>query len=111
MESPTMRKLLLVLACLLLLSGIAAAVEVTLVRFDADEKAMTVKEGEALKVYRITDATKFYGVDPEGKAREMTYDDAVKGLGSSKAAGRLKFTVTAKDDEIVEAKFAAKKRK
>lgn len=106
-----MRKLLLVLACSLLLSGIAAAVEVTLVSFDTEEKLVTVKEGEAEKVYRITAATKFYGVDPEGKAREMTYDDAVKGLGSSKAAGRLKFNVTVKDDEIVDAKFAAKKRK
>jgi hypothetical protein len=106
-----MRKLLLVLACVLLLSGIAAAVEVTLVSFDKEEKAVTVKEGEAQKVYRITDATKFYGVDPEGKAREMTYDDAVKGLGSSKAVNRLKFNVTVKDDEIVEAKFKARPRK
>ena len=106
-----MRKLLLVLIGLLLASGIAAAVEVTLVSFDADEKQVTVKEGEAQKVYRITDATKFYGVDPEGKAREMTYDDAVKGLGNPKAENRLKFNVTVKDEEIVEAKFAAKKRK
>ena len=106
-----MRKLLLVLACLLSLGGIAAAVEVTLVSFDTDEKAVTVKEGDAQKVYRITDATKFYGVDPEGKAREMTYDDAIKGLGSAKAEGRLKFNVTVKDDVIVDAKFAAKKRK
>src|SRR5678809_679333 len=106
-----MRKLLLVLACLLLLSGIAAAIEVTLVDFDKDEKLVTVKEGEAEKVYRITGATKFYGVDPEGKAREMTYDDAVKGLDSPKAENRLKFNITVKGDEIVEAKFAAKKRK
>ena len=106
-----MRKLLLVLACLLLLSGIAAAIEVTLVDFDKDKKAVTVKEGEAQKVYRITDATKFYGVDPEGKAREMSYDDAVKGLDSPKAENRLKFNITVKGDEIVEAKFAAKKRK
>jgi hypothetical protein len=106
-----MRKLLLVLGVLLLLSGIAAGVEVTLVSFDKDEKTVTVKEGDAEKVYRITDATKFYGVDPEGKAREMTYDDAVKGLGSSKAGNRLKFNVTVKADEIVEAKFKARPRK
>jgi hypothetical protein len=104
-----MRKLLLALGCLLLVSGRAAAVEVTLVSFDKEQKEVTVKEGGAQKVYKITDATKFYGVDPEGKSREMTYDDAVKGLGNDKSQGRLKFDVTAKDDELVEAKFKAKK--
>ena len=106
-----MRKLLLALGCLLLMSGLAAAVEVTLLNFDKEQKEVTVKEGEAEKVYKITDATKFYGVDPEGKAREMTYDDAVKGLGNEKAQGRLKFDVTAKGDELVEAKFKARKLK
>ena len=97
-----MRKLLLALGGLLLVSGLAAAVEVTLVSFDKDQKEVTVKEGEAQKVYRITDATKFYGVDPEGKSREMTYDDAVKGLGNDKSQGRLKFDAAVKDDELVE---------
>ena len=106
-----MRKLLLVLICLLLMSGLAAAVEVTLVEFDQNQKEVTVKEGEEQKVYKITDATKFYGVDPEGKARAMTYDDAVKGLGNENSKGRLKFNVTVKGEEIIEAKFAAKKRK
>ena len=106
-----MRKLLLALVCLLLMGGIAAAVEVTLLSFDKDQKQVTVKEGEAEKVYKITDATKFYGVDPEGKMREMTYDDAVKGLGHEKSQGALKFDVTVKDDEIVAAKFKAKKLK
>lgn len=106
-----MRKLLLALCCLLLLSGLAAAVEVTLVSFDREQKEVTVKEGEAEKVYRITDATKYYGVSPEGKARAMTFDDAVKGLGNEKAQGRLKFDVTVKGDEIVEAKFRARKPK
>lgn len=106
-----MRKLLLALCCLLALSGLAAAVEVTLLDFNKDDKEVTVKEGDAEKVYRITDATKFYGVDPEGKAREMTYDDAVKGLGSEKAKGALKFDITAKGDEITEARFRAKKPK
>jgi hypothetical protein len=106
-----MRKLLLALVCLLLLGGLAAAVEVTLVSFDKEQKEVTVNEGEEQKVYRITDATKFFGVDPAGKTRAMTYDDAVKGLGNEKSEGRLKFNITVKDDEIVEAKFRAKKLK
>jgi hypothetical protein len=106
-----MRKLLLALFCVLLLSGLAAAVEVTLVDFNKDAKEIAVKEGGAEKVYRITDATKFYGVDPEGKVREMTFDDAAKGLGSEKAKGALKFSITAKDDEVTEARFKAKKLK
>jgi hypothetical protein len=102
---------MLAFGCLLLLSGMAAAVEVTLLSFDKDHKTVTVREGEAEKVYRITDATKFYGVDPDGNAREMTYDDAQKGLGNDKARGALKFNVTLKGEDIVEAKFAAKRRK
>ncbi len=106
-----MRKPLLALFCVFFFSGLAAAVEVTLLSFDKDQKEVTVKEGEAEKVYKITDKTKFFGVDPEGKAREMTYDDAVKGLGSEKAKGALKFHITAKGDELVDAKFPARKRK
>lgn len=106
-----MRKLLLALICHLLMSGLAAAVEVTLVSFDKELKEITVKQGEEQRVYKITDATKFYGVDPEGNARAMTYDDAVKGLGNEKAQGRLKFDLTSKDEELVEAKFRAKKLK
>ncbi|MBN9122136.1 MAG: hypothetical protein J0I06_23845 [Planctomycetes bacterium] len=106
-----MRKLLFALCGFVLMSGLAAAAEVTLVNFDKELKEVTVKEGDEQKVYRVTDATKFYGVDPEGKAREMTYDDAVKGLGSDKSKNRLKFNVTVKGEEIVEARFAAKKRK
>lgn len=106
-----MRKLLLAPVCVLLMGGLAAAVEVTLVDFDKELKEVTVKEGGEQKVYKITDATKFYGVDPEGKAREMTYDDAVKGLGNEKSKGALKFDVTAKGEELTEAKFKAKKLK
>ena len=106
-----MRKFLLALASMLLITGLVAAAEVTLLKFDKETKEVTVKEGDAEKVYRITDATKFFGVDPDGNARAMTYDDAVKGLGSPKSEGALKFNVTVKDDEIVEAKFRAKKLK
>ena len=97
--------------CLLLAGGLVAAAEVTLVKFDKDSKELTVKEGESEKVYRVTDATKFFGVDPDGNAKAMTYDDALKGLTSPKSDGALKFQMTTKEDEVVEARFKAKKRK
>jgi len=106
-----MRQLLLALVCLFLMGSLAAAVEVTLLEFDKEQKQVTVKEGEAQKVYKLLAATKFYGVDADGNAREMTYDDAVKGLGSEKAKGVLKFDVEVKAEEVTEARFKAKKRK
>ena len=106
-----MRKLLLALGCVLILSGLAAAVEVTLLKFDKDTKEVTVKEGDAQVVYKITDATKFVAADAAGNTRVLTYDDAVKGLGSPKAEGALKFHVAAKGGDLVEAKFPAKKLK
>ena len=106
-----MRKPVLAIACVLFLSGLAAGVEVTLLKFDKDAKEVTVKEGAAQTVYKITDATKFVAADAAGNTRPMTYDDAVKGLGSAKAEGALKFHITAKDGELVEAKFPAKKLK
>lgn len=106
-----MRKLLLAFGTLLLMSGLAAAVEVTLLKFDKETKEVTVKEGEAENVYKITDSTKFVGVDKAGNTRDMTYDDAVKGLGNQKSEGALKFDITAKDGEITLAKMPAKKLK
>jgi hypothetical protein len=106
-----MRRLVLAFICVLGMAGLLAAADVTLLKFDKETKEVTVKEGEAQKVYKITDATKFFGVDPDGNAKEMSYDDAVKGLGNAKSEGALKFAVTVKNDEIVEAKMPAKKRK
>jgi hypothetical protein len=105
-----MRKLLLSLLSLLLMTGFLVAAEVTLVKFDKEKKEVTVKEGEDQKTYKITDRTKFSAVDPTGNAKELSYDDAVKGLGNPKAEGRLKFHITAKDGEIVEAKMKARKK-
>ena len=106
-----MRKLLLTFGCSLLMGGLVAAAEVTLITFDHDKKEVTVKDGNAEHVYRITDATKFVGVDIAGNSRAMSYDDAVKGLSNSKSEGKLTFNVTVKDGEIVEARMRAKKLK
>ena len=105
-----MRKLLLSVVSVLAMTGLVVAAEVTLVKFDKDKKEVTVKDGESEKVYKITDKTKFLAVDKSGESKELSYDDAVKGLGNPKAAGKLKFDVTVKDDHITEAKMKARKK-
>jgi hypothetical protein len=105
-----MRKLLLSLVSLLMMTGFLVAAEVTLLKFDKETKEVTVKEGDEQKTYKITDKTKFSAVDPSGNAKELTYDDALKGLGNLKAVGRLKFNITVKDGEILEAKMKARKK-
>ena len=105
-----MRKLLLSVISVLVMAGLVVAAEVTLVKFDKETKEVTVKDGDAEKVYKITDKTKFSAVDKDGNSKELTYDDAVKGLGNPKAAGRLKFDVTVKDGSITEAKLKARKK-
>ena len=102
---------LLAFICLLGMGGLLAAADVTLLKFDKETKEVTVKDGETQKVYKITDATKFFGVDPDGNSKEMSYDDALKGLGNAKSEGALKFGITVKNDEIVEAKMPARKLK
>lgn len=106
-----MRKLLLSLVCVFGMAGLVVAAEVTLVKFNKDKKEVTVKEGDKEHTYKITDKTKFLGVDKDGTAKEISYDDAIKGLGNPKAEGRLKFDVTVKDGEITEAKVKARKGK
>ncbi|MFM8271756.1 MAG: hypothetical protein ACKODX_05415 [Gemmata sp.] len=105
-----MRKLLLSLACMFFMAGLVIAGEVTLVKFDKDKKEVTVKEGDAEKTYKITDKTKFSSTDKDGNAKDMTYEDAVKGLSNEKAAGRMKFDITVKDGTITEAKMKGRKK-
>ncbi len=105
-----MRKVLLSLACLCFMTGLAVATEVTLLRFDKDKKEVTVKEGEKEATYKITEKTKFTTTDKDGKATEMTYESALKGLTSEKSVGRLKFDITTKEDVITEAKMRSRKK-
>lgn len=107
-----MRKLLPALCCLFGLAGVALAGEVTLLKFDKEAKRLTVKDGADEKTYQVTDRTKFLAVDKKsGESITLTYDDAAKGLGNPKAPGKFKFDLTAKGDEVVEAKFPGRKKK
>jgi hypothetical protein len=106
-----MPRLLLALVGVFLTCASAVAAEVLLVEFDRSSRQVTVKEGDAQRVYRLTDTTRYFAVDEDGESREMTYEDAVKGLASEKAKGALKFDLTATEEEITEARFKARKRK
>lgn len=107
-----MRKLLPALCCLLVMAGVAFAGEVTLVKFDKESKELTVKEGLDEKSYKVTAKTKFSAVDKKsGEYVNLSYDDAVKGLGNAKAEGKMKFDITVKDGEVVEAKLPGRKKK
>jgi hypothetical protein len=107
-----MRKMLPALCCLLGMAGVALAGEVTLLKFDKDAKQITVKDGASEKTYKVTDKTKFVAVDKKsGESITLTFEDAAKGLTNPKAQGKLKFDLTAKGDEVVEAKFPGRKKK
>ncbi|HEY1191870.1 MAG TPA: hypothetical protein VGE74_29835 [Gemmata sp.] len=105
-----MRKLFS-LCCLLLLTGLALGGEVTLVRYDKESKELRVKEGDQEKTYKVTTKTKFSAVDKNGNTKEMRYSDAIKGLCSPAAEGKLKFEIRVQDGTITEAKLRARNQK
>jgi hypothetical protein len=107
-----MRKLLLSLVCLLFATGIVMAAEVTLVGYDGETKALTVKEGEKEITYKINDKTKVTFIDQDGKSTDGTLEAAAKVLSKDKAKGKLKFELIAdKDSNVTELKMKGKKAK
>ena len=92
-----MQKLLMTLACMLLMAGLVVAAEVTLVKYDPEKKEVTVKEGDVEKTYKLTDKTKVF-VIRDGKAEDATVDTAIKVLGNDRAKGKLKFELTPDKD-------------
>src|SRR5262245_50711569 len=105
-----MRKHLLALAGMLFITGLVVAAEVTLVKYDPEKKAVTVKEGDVEKTYTLTEKTKVY-VIRDGKAEDATVDTAIKVLGNDRAKGKLKFELTPDKDEIAEMKLRPRKGK
>jgi hypothetical protein len=93
-----MRKPLLALACLFLATSLVFA-DVTLVKYDAPTKALTVKDGDAEKTYKITDKTKVTFVDKDGATKAGTIAAAEKALGNENAKGKLKFELTPDKDQ------------
>jgi hypothetical protein len=105
-----MRHSLAALGCVLLMAGVALAAEVTLIKYEGDKKAVTVKEGDAEKTYKLTDKTKVtFVIDKDGNTRNGTVEAAAKVLGSDTFKGK-KFEITSDKDTITELKLKGGKR-
>ncbi len=83
-----MRKLLLSLICLLFLSGILFAGEVTLVSYDNDKRELVVKEGDKDSTYKVTDKTRVTFVDQSGNTKEGTPGSRRQGAGQRQGEGQ-----------------------
>lgn len=98
-----MRKLLLAVGCALLAAGVVVADPVTLVKYNADKKEVTVKDKDGKEAtYKLTEKTKYLVVDKEGNKKDGDPERVTKMLASEKAAGKAKFDVTVKDGSVVE---------
>jgi hypothetical protein len=106
-----MRKLLLAVVCLMFITGLAIAAEVTVVKFDKDAKKVTVKEGDAEKTYKISDKVKVTVTDKDGNSKEGTAAGLEKALSNEKAMGKMKLDITTSGDEITEVKMRGGKKK
>jgi hypothetical protein len=101
-----MRNLLLSVAGLLLLTGLAAAGEVTLVRYDKEKKELTVKDEKgAEKTYKVTDRTKVFFGEREGQLAAIE-----KVLTNKAAPGKLRMELTTDRDEVTAIKTKPRKK-
>lgn len=107
-----MRRIVLSLACFIVLAGVALGTEVTLKSFNKDKKELTVADKDGKEAtYKITEKTKFVFTDKDGNAKEGNYESVEKILSNEKAAGKAKFDVTVENDVVSELKFRARKAK
>ncbi|MCS7020857.1 MAG: hypothetical protein NZ703_11905 [Gemmataceae bacterium] len=106
-----MRKLFLATAAVFAMAGLALAVEVVVVRYNADTKEVTVKEGDKEVTYKIAENIKVTLKDKEGNTKEGTFADWERrlklagGKGGGKGGGRFgggKADITVKDGVITE---------
>lgn len=106
-----MRKFLFSLACVLGMTGLVFAAEVTLLKHNADKKEITVKEGDMDAVYRYTEKTKVILIDKlDGSVKEGTLEVATKVFNKESAVGKLKFDITTEKGVITEIKLKGKKK-
>jgi hypothetical protein len=99
-----MRKFALALAALACSFGLLVAGEVMFVKYDADKKELTVKDGDKEKVLHVTDKTTFKRGDkdvPSEKGMEM--------LPKMKKDSKLEVTV--EKDTVTEIKIKGGKKK
>ena len=106
-----MRKFVMSLVMLLFMAGLVCAVEVTVLKYNADKKEVTVKEAGAEKVYKITDSTKVSVVDKDGNAKDGKLTTLTKRLENEKSLGKMKMDITTDKDTITEVKLKGGKKK
>lgn len=100
-----MRKIVLATLALLSTVGLTIAAEVTFVKYNADKKELTVKEGDKDAVYKITDDTKVKRGEKDAKLANI-----LKHF-SEKAKDGDKFELTAdKDKNVTEIKLKGGKK-
>lgn len=106
-----MRKLLLAVAVLFCMTGLAVAAEVVSMGYDSGKKEFKVKEDGNDKVYKITDKTKFTTTDKEGKnEKEAKLEDFAKRAQVKDGKKGAKFELKVEKDEITEVIWKAGKK-
>ena len=99
-----MRKLLMAALCVVFMAGLVVAADVTLVKFDAKTKEITVKDDKDKEAtYKITDKTKL-STAAKGGDKEAKYEDIEKALSKDGAAGKMKLDITVEKDKLTELK-------
>lgn len=108
-----MRKILIALALMLFMTGLVVAAEVTVLKYDADKKEVTVKEGENEKTYKIAKSVKVSKTDKDGNATEGKFEDLEKRLSKAgpDSKFKMKLDITTKDGEVTEIKYKGGKGK
>lgn len=105
-----MRKMLFAAVVGLFAAGVVVADPVTLVKYNGDKKEVTVKDKDGKEAtYKLTEKTKYLTIDKDGNKKDGDAERAQKMLASDKAAGKAKFDITVKDDEITELVTRGKK--
>lgn len=100
-----MRQSLLAAFVVFVSASLSLAGEVMFVSYDKDKKSLKVKEGDAEKVYTLTDKTVFKNGEKEIKKAETGFSRL------EKMKADAKFDLTAEKETVTEIKFAAKKDK
>lgn len=101
-----MRKMLMAAVMALFAAGVVVADPVTLVKYDAGKKEVTVKDKDGKEAtYKLNDKTKYVTVDKDGNKKDGDAEGAAKILGNEKAAGKAKFEITVADGAVTEITF------
>lgn len=98
-----MRKTLLSLACLLYMTGVVLAAEVTFLKYSGEKKELTVKDGDGEKTYKVTNKTKLTVLDKYGKVKEAE----LKVLEKARE-GKTKFELVLDNDTVTEIRIKMK---